>query len=154
MKQRVYVDTSVIGSCCDDEFAVWSKALFEEFREGMKVAVVSDLTFLELKEAPTAVRNVLKAVPERALEAVALGEEALALADRYVEEGVVTEGNITDARHIDIASVERVDVLASWNFKHIVNLRRIHAFNAVNLKQGYPVLEIRSPREVLDEKEL
>jgi hypothetical protein len=36
----------------------------------------------------------------------------------------------------------------SWNFKHIVNLRRIHAYNAVNLKMGYPLLEIRTPREV------
>jgi hypothetical protein len=45
-----------------------------------------------------------------------------------------------------------VNVLVSWNFKHIVNLRRIHAFNAVNLKQGYPVLEIRNPREVIGEE--
>jgi len=44
--------------------------------------------------------------------------------------------------------VARVDVLVSWNFKHIVNLRRIHAYNAVNLKNGYPLLEIRTPREV------
>ena len=36
----------------------------------------------------------------------------------------------------------------SWNFKHIVNLRRIHAYNAVNLKKGYPLLETRTPREV------
>lgn len=154
MKQRVYIDTLVIGGCCDEEFAIWSKALFDEFQEGMKVAVVSDLTFLELKDAPAAVQDILKTVPESALETVALGEEALMLADRYLKEGVVTAGNINDARHIAVASVERVDVLASWNFKHIVNLQRIHAFNAVNLKQGYPVLEIRSPREVLDEKEL
>jgi hypothetical protein len=41
-----------------------------------------------------------------------------------------------------------VDVLVSGNFKHIVNLRRIHAYNVVNLKKGYPLLEIRTPREV------
>lgn len=59
-----------------------------------------------------------------------------------------------DAQHIAIASVERVDVRVSWNFKQIVNLERIHAFNAVNLKMGYPVLEMRSPREVIYEKEI
>ena len=53
-----------------------------------------------------------------------------------------------DALHIALAAVARDDVLVSWNFKHIVNLKRIHAYNAVNLKQGYPVLEIRTPREV------
>jgi len=62
--------------------------------------------------------------------------------------------HIADAQHIAIASVERVDVLVSWNFQHIVNLDRIHAFNSVNLKLGYLMLEIRSPREVIHEKEI
>jgi len=61
---------------------------------------------------------------------------------------------LADAQHIAIASVERVDVLVSWNFKQIVNLDRIHAFNAVNIKLGYPILEIRSPMEVLHEEEI
>jgi hypothetical protein len=43
----------------------------------------------------------------------------------------------------------RVDVLVSWNFAHVVNLFRIHGFNPVNLRRGYPMLEIRAPREVL-----
>jgi len=41
-----------------------------------------------------------------------------------------------------------VDVLVSWNFRHIVNLDRIRGFNAVNLRGGYALLEIRSPLEV------
>ena len=47
-----------------------------------------------------------------------------------------------------MATIAKVDVLVSWNFKHIVNLDRIHGFNAVNLRSGYPMLEIRSPLEV------
>jgi hypothetical protein len=50
------------------------------------------------------------------------------------------------------AGVARVDVLVSWNFKHIVNLRRIHGYNSVNLRRGYPTLEIRAPREVLSDE--
>ncbi len=46
----------------------------------------------------------------------------------------------------------RVDVLVSWNFKHIVNLQRIHGYNSVNLRQGYPIIEIRTPREVLSDE--
>lgn len=49
-----------------------------------------------------------------------------------------------------LATVGRVDVLVSWNFKHIVNLGRIRLFNAVNLEQGYGILEIRSPKEVME----
>lgn len=33
--------------------------------------------------------------------------------------------------------------------RHIVNLYRIHGYNSVNLRRGYPTLEIRAPREVL-----
>jgi hypothetical protein len=49
-----------------------------------------------------------------------------------------------------LASIYKADVLASWNFKHIVNLNRIKGYNGVNLKYGYPVVEIRSPKELLD----
>jgi hypothetical protein len=51
--------------------------------------------------------------------------------------------------HIAISTIYQVDVLASWNFKHIVNLNRIRLYNAINLKNGYKMLEIRSPREIL-----
>lgn len=57
-----------------------------------------------------------------------------------------------DALHIAIATIHKVDVLVSWNFKHIVNLDRIKKYNGVNLKHGYMILEIRNPREILIEK--
>ena len=153
MRTRVYIDTSVIGGCLDEEFAVWSNALFEEFREGTKVAVVSDLTRLELEEAPQNVSRIFSSILEDYMEDVFLDEEAIELADAYIHDGVVSARHLVDAQHIAIATIARVDVLLSWNFKQIVNLDRVHAFNAVNLKKGYPVLEIRSPREVVRERE-
>ena len=74
------------------------------------------------------------------------------LAAQYIRDGAVGKNERADALHIALATAARVDVLVSWNFKHIVNLRRIHAFNAVNLKHGYPVLEIRNPREVIGDE--
>ena len=53
---------------------------------------------------------------------------------------------------VALASVGRVDVMVSWNFKHIVNLNRIRLFNAVNFEQGYSLIEIRTPKEVLYEE--
>ena len=49
-----------------------------------------------------------------------------------------------------IRLLHRVDVLVSWNFKHVVNLKRIRGYNSVNHKHGYPMLEIRTPKEILD----
>ena len=82
-----------------------------------------------------------------------MDQEARNLAASYIEEQVVTEKFLLDAQHIAMASIHRVTVLVSWNFKHIVNLRRIHLYNAINLKYSYPMIEIRSPREVIDETE-
>jgi len=101
-----------------------------------------------------AVRERLSSLPKGDVENVFLTEEAEVLAQNYIDNGVVSIKHIADAQHIAIASVERVDVLVSWNFQQIVNLNRIRAFNSVNLKLGYPILEIRSPREVLYEKEI
>lgn len=154
MKQRIYIDTSVIGGCEDEEFSQWSVQLFEGFRQGSLIAVVSDLTRRELEKAPESVKKVISSLPDISIENVFLTDEAETLAQNYVNEEAVSARHIIDAQHIAIASVERVDVLVSWNFQQIVNLSRIHAFNSVNLKLGYPVLEIRSPREIIYEKEI
>ncbi len=154
MKLQLYIDTSVIGGCCDEAFSEWSLRLINEIRRGLKIAVISDLTLQELEDAPAEVREIYELLPVKNVKFVSLTEEAEKLAGSYLAERVVGPKHLFDAQHIAIATIERVDVLVSWNFKQIVNLNRIHRFNAVNLKFGYPLLEIRSPREVLYEEEI
>lgn len=149
MRPRIYADTSVIGGCLDDEFREPSRRLLELFRVGKAVLVLSDLTVIELEEAPPEVRAALDQVPETHREYLELTEEAAELAGRYLAAGVFEPSKLVDAQHIAIATVARVDVLVSWNFRHIVNLARIHGCNSVNLRYGHPVLEIRSPQEVI-----
>jgi hypothetical protein len=149
---RVYVDTSVIGGCLDKEFAPWSNQLLQEFCEGVKIPIIADLTIQELETAPMEVQTILKRI-SNIMEMVYFGNEAAKLAQAYLDEKIVTEKYILDAQHIALASIEKVDVLVSWNFKHIVNLNRIRLYNSVNLKKGYSLIDIRSPREIIDEKE-
>ncbi len=149
MRPRIYADTSVIGGCLDGEFREPSSRLLELFRVGKAVLVLSDLTVIELDEAPPRVRAVVDQVPESHREYLELTEEAAELAGRYLSAGVLEPSKLVDAQHIAIATVARVDVLVSWNFRHIVNLARIHGYNSVNLRYGYPALEIRSPQEVI-----
>lgn len=148
MKPRVYTDTSVLGGCEDDEFREPSRRLLGAFVRGELTPVLSELTLRELESAPEGVRMVVDEVPQAHIEPLSLSREAEELAAAYIEEGAVAARMRADALHIALATVARVDVLVSWNFKHIVNLKRIHAFNGINLKKGYPVLEIRTPREV------
>ena len=143
------MDTSVVGGCEDDEFKEHSLQLIECFVIGQFLLVLSDLTVQELTGAPEGVRRHLRGVPEQHIEVVQLGAEANDLAETYIRERVIPGSMRADAQHIAIASVVRVDVLVSWNFKHIVNLQRIRGYNSVNLRNGYPTIEIRAPREVL-----
>ncbi len=153
MKQRVYTDTSVIGGCLDDEFHAPSVRLIEKFRSGKAIVVLSDLTLLELASAPRKVREILKGIPQEYREYIGLTAEARELAERYLSEGVLGPGKQIDAQHIAIATISRVNVLVSWNFQHIVNLERIRGYNSINVREGYPVLEIRSPWEVFVDEE-
>jgi len=152
MRPRIYVDSSVVGGCEDDEFSEHSIRLLERFARGECVLVVSNLTVQELAAAPQQVRQHLASVPEAHIETLQLGTEASELAEAYITAGVISANMRADAQHIAMATVARVDVLVSWNFKHIVNLRRIHGYNSVNIRRGYPALEIRAPREVLSDE--
>ena len=149
MRPRVYTDTSVIGGCLDPEFQVSSTQLFHLFISGRATMVLSDLTLLELQGAPPPVKAVVAGVPAAHREDLELTQEATDLAQRYIREGVLDASKWVDSQHIAMATVSRVDVLVSWNFKHIVNLQRIRGYNSVNLKSGYPLLEIRTPQEVI-----
>ena len=153
VKARMFIDTSVIGGCYDEEFEVVSRLLMAEFNAARAVAVVSSLTLEELELAPDRVRQVLDGIPDSALEFVHLDEDSAHLADEYVGDGIVGQGSLIDAQQVAIATVSKVDVIVSWNFKHIVNLNRIRLFAATNLRHGLVTPEIRSPREVLTDYE-
>jgi predicted nucleic acid-binding protein len=149
---RVYLDTSVIGGCLDEEFGVYSQRLLDDFDRRRFRAVISDITLAELETAPPGVRQLLARPGLAEAERVEVNDEAVGLADAYIRDGAVTESSRADALHIAVATVNRVDVVVSWNFRHIVKLSRIRAYNSVNLKLGYPELEIRSPLEVYYEE--
>lgn len=134
------------------EFSEHSLRLLDCFARGDYVLVVSSLTVQELASAPTEVQKHLAGVPETYIETCQLSNEARELSEAYISEGVISERMRADAQHIAMATVARVDVLVSWNFKHIVNLKRIRGYNSVNLRRGYPTLEIRAPREVLPDE--
>ncbi|MGA1819469.1 MAG: PIN domain protein [Thermoplasmatota archaeon] len=152
VKYRTYVDTSVIGGCFDKEFSEPSLRLFEEFKKGKKIAVISDLTIKELEEAPPKIKNSYKEIADKWIEFVTLSDDAIGLAGEYMAEGVLGKGSLADAQHIAIGTINRVDLLVSWNFKHVVNYKRIRYYNAINLKMGYQMIEIRTPMEVLDDQ--
>jgi len=149
---RVYVDTSVIGGCLDEEFADPSRQLLDWAREGKIVLLVSDVVIDELGEAPEAVRAIFAGLPIESVERIAVDDRVRSLRDAYLSGGIIGPASAYDATHVAAASVATADAICSWNFRHIVRLDRIKAYNEVNARNGYGTLTIMSPREVnLDE---
>lgn len=151
MRLKTFVDTSVFGGYFDEEFKEWSIKLINEIKEGLKIVVISDLTLRELEDAPRKVSNIVEEIPEQYKKYVVLDDNAKYLANKYIEEEAISRKHLVDAQQIAIATINKVDVLVSWNFKHIVNLNRIRLYNATNLKYGYQIIEIRTPREIINE---
>jgi len=145
---RVYVENSVVGGYFDEEFEEPTKLLFDEFHKGNYKPVISAHVMAELEQgAPNNVINNLNTID---YEIYQISDEMYELAQKYLDDNIVSEKYRGDALHIAIATVIGVDVLVSWNFKHIVNLNKIKLFNSVNLRERYNMLEIRTPREVLN----
>jgi len=145
---RIYLDTSVIGGVFAKVFSADTMPLFDKVINKVASILVSDLLEAELLRAPEHVRDFLKTIPKSQIEKVQMTTEILKLADTYISERVVGKTSLIDCQHIALATVCKADVLASWNFRHIVNLERIRGYNSINLRHGYQILEIRSPKEI------
>lgn len=112
--------------------------------------VVSDLLEAELLRAPEHVKQFLGNFPEKLIERIKLSKEAADLADEYIAASVVGKTSRADCQHIAMATIVHADVLVSWNFKHIVNLDKIRGYNGINYQLGYNMIEIRTPKEVIN----
>jgi len=150
MNQRFYFDTSVFGGVFDAEFEEQTLQLFERVKLGKIICVYSDLTETELVNAPENVRLFFKSLPKQYLERTVVNDEILTLATKYIEEKVVGQTSFDDCVHIATATINKADILVSWNFKHIVNVYRIRGYNSINLRMNYSTLEIRSPKEIIE----
>lgn len=148
--EKLYLDTSVFGGFFDSEFEKWTKILFERILEGQYIILYSKLTDAELTPAPKKVRDLVLTIPESQIETIEITKESQNLANQYVIEKVVGKTSIADCLHIALATIYNADVLVSWNFKHIVNINKIRGFNSVNYRLGHKILEIRTPREIID----
>jgi predicted nucleic acid-binding protein len=148
-KPSLYVDTSVIGGCCDPEFREWSLRLLGDIQKGRFHLMVSDLIAAEVEEAPAEVQEAARWFWESASQFIALAQDSIELAEAYLRHMILPRRFRDDARHIALATIAGADLVVSWNFRHIVHFEKIQMFNAVNLEMGYKTIMIHSPREVV-----
>ncbi len=149
---RLYFDTSVLGALTDPEDerpSLVTRRLLREILGGAHEAVISNVVQEELERAPAEIRRViLHGVREIEFELVTESVESVRLFGEYLAARIVPQRYRNDLRHVAVATIARVDALVSWNFRHLVNLRTRRAVHAVNVRLGYPLIEIVSPEEV------
>lgn len=147
-KLRLYVDTSVIGGYFDEVFEKDSRRLIHAAISNKVILLLSDLVVEELFGAPEKVRRILDMIPTSSFEALPLTEEVKKLRDAYLKAGILTVSSENDAAHVAMATLSAADAIVSWNFKHIVQLEKMQAYNKINLTYGYGYLHIVTPREI------
>jgi predicted nucleic acid-binding protein len=138
---RVYVDSSVYGGAFDTEFAGPTLAFFERVRAGHFRIVVSSIVYDEMLEAPSRVRSLFEEL-RRDADTVDVTEAAVALQKAYLRACVVGPSSDVDALHVALATVSGCQLIVSWNFRHIVNFRRIPLYNGINVANGFAPLGI------------
>ena len=148
-KLRVYVETSVVGGVFDKVFEWQSEPFWDAVKNGKITIIVSDLLKEELESAPKHVLDFFNKLPKSQIERIRSSDESDNLAERYIAENVVGKSSLNDCKHIALATLAGANVLVSWNFRHIVNHTRINGYNSVNMKLGYPQIDIRTPYEVI-----
>lgn len=125
----------------------------KDFRLGYFLPVLSDLVAVEVGKAPEKIKGKYAELVDGGAEVLIITNAVLDLVDAYRKHKILGAKFENDLIHIALATVNQVDILVSWNFKHIVHFDKIQQFNIVNDRKGYKAIAIYSPREVTHHEE-
>ena len=151
---RLYLDTSVLSFLSADdapEKQAITQAFFEEVKVGKFAIFISALVLTELEAAQdeTKRQSFLDTVGTYRPGMLDINEDVISLSQGYVKAGTLSERHLRDAQHIAVATVHDMDMLLSWNMRHIVRVHTREQVNAVNRLMGYGELILATPEEVI-----
>ncbi|MBI4026011.1 MAG: hypothetical protein HY360_13580 [Verrucomicrobia bacterium] len=153
-EMKLYIETSVpnfLFAADAPEKRQVTVAFFEWLKICRDEVFISKLVEEELRPAPEPKRGrmtaALNEIPLKVLEVPAAASE---LADFYLSAGIVPVRFKNDALHVATAVWHRLDIVVSWNMKHLVNVRKVARINEVNGRHGFPLIRIHTPEEVMD----
>lgn len=149
---RVYADTSVFGGVFDAEFKKASEDFFDAVRKRRFELVIAPPIQREIREAPEEVRALFDEFLSGYAILISVTPDAMDLQSKYLERKILTPKWEDDALHVALATVNDCRIIVSWNFKHIVNFKKIPLYNAVNQLNGYHPIAIYSPLEMINDE--
>jgi hypothetical protein len=155
-KQKIYLETTLFNFYFDEDrgFAhVGTVALFNEITAGKYEAYTSRFAIDELNNAPDTKRDkMLNLIREHNIPILETTDEAVRIANLYIEEKIIPHKYRTDGLHIAIATVNDLDMIISMNFQHIVKRKTKIGTGNINALNGYRAVEIYTPMEVVEDE--
>lgn len=156
-KLKLYLDTSVInfalaGDIPEQDKNI-TKKLCNEINDSQYEAFVSEVVLREIRNTKNKHKkdSLVKFLESLRLNNILiLDDEVETLAKKYVDEKIIPAVYWDDALHIALTSVYDMDILVSWNFKHLVKHKTRVEFNGVNTLCGYKNIDICTPWEVIE----
>ena len=157
-KIKVYLDTSVI-SYLDQQDAPEqmkeTREVWERIKAGQYEVFISDVVLRELGDCKEEAKRdlLIGHLAEIKYNLIAVDDDIAKLAEKIVTNGVLKQKNIDDCQHIAAAILSNCDIIVSWNFKHIVNVKTIRGIKVITTVEGYKDLLIYQPTALLNEEE-
>ena len=156
-KLSVYVETSVWSHAFAEDAPQLREAteqFLDEARTGKYDLFISVVVFTEFARAKDELAVRLRSlVAELDPVVLDLNDEVDTLAQAFLEHGAVPPSKVEDAQHVAAAIVNDLDALVSWNYRHLVNIRRHEEFHRISVTNGYyKALQIVTPPEVPNER--
>ena len=153
---KIYLDTSIIGYLYQEtqpEKMAETRILWEQIKSGVYEVVISNLLLEELSNNPNEeIKNILLGfLAEIDYEIVPVTPEIERIAVLIIAQGILTKKSYEDCLHIATALVNDCNLLVSWNFKHLVNIRTINGVRAISNLEGYRSIDIVSPTLLIQE---
>lgn len=156
-KLKLYLETSVWNFMfADDSPDKMTKTInfFKDVESGKYEIYISELVLAEFDKSEGNKQVRLKGLIERCtpfeLEA---DENVTELIEKYLSAKIVPEKYENDVIHIAFAVAHDMDVVVSWNLKHIVKLKTKLSVNGINKMLGYKEIELCTPEEVMEDDE-
>ena len=154
-KLKLYLDTSTISHLfasdtphkMDDTNLLWADLI-----KGKYNIFISPVVISEIKKCPEPRQSLMfEKLEQIKFQILNESDEVYMLADEYIKGGVLNEKSRDDCLHIAYAVIYNCDVIVSWNFKHLVNIRTINGVRAVSSLEGYKGIDIITPTFIIQE---
>lgn len=100
--------------------------------------------------APEPKRSIIADyLTEADFEILPITKEADELAQEIIRRGILTPKSLDDCTHIATAILNSCDIIVSWNFKHLVNIKTINGVREIVVSHYYKPIDIYSPTMLL-----